>query len=116
MRLKIITLSAFLVLAGTGIRDARAHDITDVATMLEKGNPYDARISVGFRTTLTTAALNREYMGNYKGVEIVKDLIYKQTKMELDLKAEFAIYKNLGISGIKRADAAHNVVLAPRSA
>jgi hypothetical protein len=97
MRLKIITLSAFLVLAGTGIRMARAHDITDVATMLEKGNPYDARISIGFRTTLTTAALNREYMGNYKGVEVVKDLIYTQTKMELDLKAEFAIFKNLAI-------------------
>jgi hypothetical protein len=46
---------------------------------------------------LTEGALNREYMGNYKGIEVVRDLIYKQTKMELMLKAEFAIFENLAL-------------------
>lgn len=78
-------------------RPARGTDLTDVATMLEKGNPYDARFSVGFQTTLTNAALNREYMGNNKGIEVVRDLIYKQTKMTLNLRAEFAIFKNLAL-------------------
>ncbi|MCD6498395.1 MAG: hypothetical protein J7M25_08885 [Deltaproteobacteria bacterium] len=76
---------------------AFAHDLTDVATMLRPKNPYDARLSVGFRSTWKTASLNREYMGNNKGIEVVKDLRFKQVKMELDVRGEFAIFKDLAL-------------------
>ena len=97
MRTYLLRLLTFFFTFLVAASSAMAVDVTDVATMLEKDNPYDARISVGFRTTLTQGALNREYQGNFNGIEVVRDLIYKQTKLTLDLKAEFAIFKNLAL-------------------
>ncbi len=95
MRTFLFGLTACIFLSAAS--PARAVNITDVATMLEEDNPYDARISLGLRTTLTHGALNKEYQGNNKGIEVVRDLRFKQVKMTLDLKAEFAIFKNLAV-------------------
>lgn len=98
MRTHLFGLTAcILMVSALGTSPARANNVTDVATMLEEDNPYDARLSVGFQTTLTHGALNREYQGNGQGIEVVRDLLYKQTKLTLDVRAEFAIFKNLAL-------------------
>ncbi len=86
---------ALVLLCSAGA--SRAADLTEVATMLDPGNPYDARLTVGFRTTWKFAALNREYQGNGRGIEVVKDLLFQQVRAELDLRAEFAIFKDLAL-------------------
>lgn len=88
-----------MVLLGTvlGTSTARAADLNEVTTAFEKGNPYDFRLKVGYQAIIERTALNREYMGNGGGIDIVKDLIFKQITHRLNLRAEFAIYKDLGI-------------------
>lgn len=91
-----IILVAFVV-AGTMAAPARAADLTEVTTAFEPGNPYDFRLRVSYEAIMERTALNREYMGNGTGIDIVRDLIFKQVTHQLDLRAEFALYKNFGI-------------------
>jgi len=86
--LTLILLLSVLVVPGL----ARAADVTEVTTAFEKGNPYDFRFKVSYDMFYQRSALNREYMGNAAGIDIVKDLIFKQVTHQLNLRAEFADY------------------------
>ncbi|MDY0004295.1 MAG: hypothetical protein RBU30_23545 [Polyangia bacterium] len=90
-----VLLGALLV-AGTLATPARAADLNEVTTAFEKGNPYDFRLKVSYEATIERTALNREYMGNGTGIDIVKDLIFKQVTHTLEVRAELAIYKDFG--------------------
>lgn len=97
LRLPRFLLIALLMTAAlpTG---ARAADLNEVTTAFEKGNPYDFRLKVSYQALVERTALNREYMGNAgHGVEYVKDLVFHQVTHQLNLRAEFAIYKDFGI-------------------
>ncbi len=94
MKLRIAAVACLLCLVPSV---AGATDMTDVPTMLRPDNPYDARLSVGFRSRWKTASINHEYLGNGNGVEVVKDLRFKQVRMELNVQAEFAIFKDLAL-------------------
>jgi hypothetical protein len=76
---------------------ARAADINEVTTGFTKNNKYDFRLKVNYDAIFKRTALNREYMGNAAGIDVVKDLVFKQVTHRLTLRAEFALYKDFGI-------------------
>jgi hypothetical protein len=94
---RTIVLGCLLAVALGGPAPAWAVDLNEVTTMLEPKNPYDFRLRIGYEAEIKTSALNREYMGNGAQVDIVKDLLFQQITHRLNIRAEFAIYKDLGI-------------------
>ncbi len=76
---------------------ARAADINEVATGFTKGNAYDFRLKVNYDAIFKRTALNREYMGNAAGIDVVKDLVFNQVTHRLNLRAEFAVYKDFAL-------------------
>jgi hypothetical protein len=92
-----LLLGCILALSVVVASPARAVDLNEVTTMLEKGNKYDFRFQLAYEAMIKTTALNREYMGNGATIDIVKDLIFKQITHTLDVRLELALYKDLGI-------------------
>ncbi len=98
MRLRFLGTLLVILLGTVALpRVSRAADLNEVTTAFEKGNPYDFRLRVAYQATIERTALNREYMGNGGGIDIVKDLIFNQVTHQLNIRAEFAIYKDLGL-------------------
>lgn len=98
MRLRFSSALTIAVLASFGLPGlAWGADLTEVTTAFEKGNPYDFRFKVSYEALIERTALNREYMGNMTGIDVVKDLIFRQVTHRLNLRAEFALYKDFGI-------------------
>ncbi len=87
-------VSATLVLAPL---QARAADINEVATGFSKDNKYDFRLNVRYDAIFKRTALNREYIGNAAGIDVVKDLVFKQITHRLNLRAELALYKDFAL-------------------
>lgn len=76
---------------------ARGADINEVTTGFTKDNKYDFRLKVNYDAIFKRTALNREYMGNAAGIDVVKDLVFNQVTHRLNLRAEFALYRDFGI-------------------
>lgn len=75
----------------------RAADINEVTTGFTKNNSYDFRLKVNYDAIFKRTALNREYMGNATGIDVVKDLVFNQVTHRLNFRAEFALYRDFGI-------------------
>lgn len=93
----IVFGSLLLALVLTVPTAARAADINEVTTGFTKGNKYDFRLKVNYDAIFKRTALNREYMGNAATIDVVKDLVFNQVTHRLNLRAEFALYRDFGI-------------------
>jgi hypothetical protein len=92
----IVFGSLLLALVVTAPDLARGADINEVTTGFTKNNKYDFRLKANYDAVFKRTSLNREYMGN-AGIDVVKDLIFKQVTHRLNVRAEFALYKDFGI-------------------
>ncbi|MFH2007437.1 MAG: hypothetical protein ABI333_12705 [bacterium] len=89
----LLTLLAALLAPGL----ARAADVNEVATGFTKNNPYDVRFKFSYEAIIKKTSLNREYMGNAAGIDVVKDLVYQQVTHVLHMSLELAVYKDFAL-------------------
>lgn len=78
---------------------ARAADVTDVASSFDKDNAFDLNLQVGYGWWSKTAAVKREHEGpGQTQVLLFKDLVYKQTRHTMNVKAEAGLYQDLSLA------------------
>ena len=82
------------------IPDALAADTTDVASSFDKDNVFDLNLRVGYEYSTKTAAVKREHEGipGQTSVLVLKDLLYKQQRSAMNLRAEIGLYQDLALS------------------
>jgi hypothetical protein len=95
MRTSLPPLVCFLVLCGSS--PAQAARITDLASAFDEGDPYDFNILVGYDRELRRGLIRREREGSQAETLFTKELRYTQERHLLNVRADFAVYKDLQI-------------------
>jgi hypothetical protein len=83
-----------------GSHPAWAAEVTDLASAFQKGNPFDAHLSVGYQRILKRGAFKRELIGeptdpNQAAIKRVKEGRFTHERHILNLRAEFGLWKHL---------------------
>ncbi len=97
-RLAVTFAAATCALAGAS--DARAADVTRVATAFEDDNVFDVHLGVAYDFNYKRAAILREWNSGRPGDNqnrLVKDLIYERYRHTLTPTLEFGVFRDLGL-------------------
>ncbi len=95
MRRSLLAPTLAGIVASLGTLDAFAvPPETRIASSFEEGNPFDANVTVGFRSEWKKAKIRREFQEagfSDGGTRIVNDLMLEQSRKILDLKAAIGL-------------------------
>src|SRR5689334_13468155 len=92
-----LTLVVALVVGGGAFgAPALAAEVTRVLSAAEPGNPIDINLGLDYRYEGKSAAIKRELQSSLSPgrTEIVKDLLYAQTRHLLDIHADIGVYRD----------------------
>jgi hypothetical protein len=96
---RVAWLPGALVVTALGLpREARAADVTRVATAFDEGDAFDLFLSAGWRFETQRAHIKREFEQpgrTLDQIEIVRDLKYQHDRHILDLRADFGVFWDL---------------------
>jgi hypothetical protein len=95
-------LAVLAMLAGLTLlpQQARAADVTDVASAFDEDNPFDFRFRVRYDHFEKRGQIKRELEGlspSQTQIAVDRDLLYAQTKDAMSLRAEFGLFQDLMI-------------------
>jgi hypothetical protein len=101
-RWAFVVLAALPVAAVAAValsaRQAAAAEVTDVATAFDKNKAFEFHFRVGYDYTYKQASIKREHEGpGQDSVQLFKDLVYKQQRHTMSLRAEAGIYHDLAV-------------------